>query len=346
MTDRDTVTKEPSMPTVPLELRRGVAEKATEVHKELPLPDIKEGMSVTYMDSYDYLRAVPALDEKLNECESSEHKEFVLCLRLGMPLNLGKSLIAATKASLQGGWLDGVAGTLSLGPAKSAKLFWQCLWFASRRQWPQQALRQLAGRSCFAATFRRPLMSVLQTIFHGIIQAESGPLDAVESPDSEHIVEEVLVFGALLPLCYTNLRASVADHITCSDASEWGGGFCWAKQLAPATEIPEVSKSCGSCGKQDVSVQCQWCGHEFCSAQCLRIHLQGSCVLRASGMSCWACHGGKLANDVAKHALSRGIPVLGPLEAEQAHIDPFFTDEGRGKMKEIMSHAGIVGELW
>ena len=30
----------------------------------------------------------------------------------------------------------------------------------------------------------------------------------------------------MLPLCYTDLRASVATKVTCSDASEFGGGIC------------------------------------------------------------------------------------------------------------------------
>ena len=47
---------------------------------------------------------------------------------------------------------------------------------------------------------------------------EEGPL----SPSGE-IVDEVLLFSLLFPLCYCNLRAPVRDVISCTDASEEGG---------------------------------------------------------------------------------------------------------------------------
>ena len=41
------------------------------------------------------------------------------------------------------------------------------------------------------------------------------------------------MFISLLPLCHINLRTPFSDMITCSDASEEGGGVCYSKDLSP-----------------------------------------------------------------------------------------------------------------
>eukprot|EP00971_Amphidinium_carterae_P193448 3838874-Amphidinium_carterae.1 len=87
---------------------RAHVEKATEVQKRVPLPDLSEGASLLYLDSFDFLKQVPELDEALKVEGSPEHRRFVaLCSELHLPLNAGKRLIQVTAASLQGGLLDG-----------------------------------------------------------------------------------------------------------------------------------------------------------------------------------------------------------------------------------------------
>eukprot|EP00971_Amphidinium_carterae_P264288 5242846-Amphidinium_carterae.1 len=53
------------------------AHSASELSKQLPVPNISDGISVVYLDSFDYLRVVPKLASHLEKEESWEHKQFV-----------------------------------------------------------------------------------------------------------------------------------------------------------------------------------------------------------------------------------------------------------------------------
>ena len=47
----------------------------------------------------------------------------------------------------------------------------------------------------------------------------------------KELVSEMLVLEALLPLAFFNLKASIDAVVTVSDASETGGGLCYASRL-------------------------------------------------------------------------------------------------------------------
>eukprot|EP00971_Amphidinium_carterae_P155083 3075364-Amphidinium_carterae.1 len=164
----------------------------TEVRRDCPLPAVEEGLSLIYLDSFDYLRALPKFAEGLVVEQSAEHRRFVEFCRLEkLPSNVAKELVCATAASLQGGLLDGVNGTLLLHPSKGCKLFWQSLWLMSKKTWDEAALRQWCGRACFAGSFRRPFFSILQVVFHTVVQAELGPLDPCSSLDGRTALDEM-----------------------------------------------------------------------------------------------------------------------------------------------------------
>ena len=118
------------------------APRETEVQKGRDLPDQSE-LSILYLDSYDRLRVVDeATATALAGEDTPEHARFVqVCADLGLPLSAGKSLMGATRASLQGGYLDSESGTFGLEPSKGCDLTWIGLSLLSQETWGIRQLR-------------------------------------------------------------------------------------------------------------------------------------------------------------------------------------------------------------
>lgn len=74
--------------------------------------------------------------------------------------------------------------------------------------------------------FRRCLFSVMQEIFTSIAHSK----DRVSATTSFY--DEMMVLESLLPLVMTHLKAGIDPVVTASDASEAGGGACYASRLS------------------------------------------------------------------------------------------------------------------
>ena len=81
------------------------------------------------------------------------------------------------------------------------------------------------GRLVRCFEFRRPLVTLLATVW-----PKGRRLWAKSS------VQEILWAVSALPLAGTDLRAGVSDMVTCSDASEVGGGLCASGSLTSEGE--------------------------------------------------------------------------------------------------------------
>ena len=327
-----------------LVFHHAAVDEASEVRRGQPLPSSDSGLSVVYLDSFDYIRALPRMFHDCHQ-ESAEHRRFIQqCQDMRLPLNVGKTLLAAASAPLQGSLLDGHDGLLMFHPDKGAKLFWQTLWMASLRTWTEASLRQWAGRACFAAAFRRPLLSVLQNAFHVISASEAGSVQVFQLEDAVVTREEMLIFAALVPLCFSNLRAPVAPAITCSDASEWGGGSASATSLKVKLDVEDLQPVCDQCNTKTKSITCSWCQRLLCSVACMESHLL-SCPYRDAGLDRWLVMGDAWGKSLTHYFLQMGVPVAGPL-LPTSDVDPFFTDLGRQQVKQWLVQPGIAGEIW
>ena len=105
-------------------------------------------------------------------------------------------------------------------------LFVKSFVLVATREWQEGSTRHWVGLSAHAAQFRRQLFPVLQEIFFTCIDLEKGPL----APAAE-VLDEVMAFACLIPMCYSNLRAPLRDVISCTDASEEGGAAGEASHL-------------------------------------------------------------------------------------------------------------------
>ena len=232
-------------------------EVATEISKVKEFP-VGPDFSLVYLDSFDFLRVrCRQVLRELEGRESPEHQRFVrVCEHLGLPLNLGKGIVGNCCAVLQGGEFDGRVGLLGHGRNRGRHLVRLSLGLASWTSCSEALLRHWAGLACFAATYRRPLYSILSGIF-----------PAIEGFGHEEelgtgLLEEILVFASLCPLAVSNLRAKVLDQISCSDASPSGGGAATADHLSllfrpsftPVAITAESGLPCpGRCGCTFVS---------------------------------------------------------------------------------------------
>eukprot|EP00971_Amphidinium_carterae_P334992 6470612-Amphidinium_carterae.1 len=170
----------------------------------------------------------------------------------------------------------------------------------SLSSWHPNCLRQWCGRACFAAVFRRPVLSVLQQIFHVVNQA----LVATVVPDDEDSAQlgaqEMAVFTALLPLMFTNLRSPLDGRISCSDASENGGGSATAVKFATVLDpVTADENKCANCNRyaSDFSAHrdrdgqnvlpCLWCSRTLCTWQCAVTHYSSSCSGAGMGLPVW-----------------------------------------------------------
>ena len=195
----------------------------SEVRKDKPFPSGPD-WSLVYLDSLDIVRTRP---QSWQYHESEHHARLIqVCKDFGLSLNAGKQLAAMLSAPIQGGQLLGGSGWLAHHLSKSYGLLALSCGLLGGAVWTEEWLRHWVGGACFASIFRRPMFVVWQEVFTDIQQLSTGP-----RPLSDASVDEVIVFSALLPMCFTNLRARLSRTISCSDGSPYGGGAAEATEF-------------------------------------------------------------------------------------------------------------------
>ena len=272
---------------------------ATELHKDRPLPSGPD-ITIVCMDGIDHVRKASAVLRCAGgPAESEGHRRFVeTCARLRLPLNAGKRLLRASHGVLLGGELDGLRGWLSHARSKAEALVAKAVVLLGTALWTDGALQHWIGSFCFGASFRRPLFAVLEEVFTfaAAIEHSAG------QPGPQHL-DEVMCAAILAPLMYTNLRAPLRLPISCSDASEAGGGAAEAVSFIAAldpgaeeaaealvaerveesafTEVEVRTLRCAACGVQApvlTGAACALgCRAWGCSLACLLRHMAG-CV--------------------------------------------------------------------
>ena len=141
------------------------------------------------------------------------------CDNLKLPLNAGKRLVRALGGPVLGGEIDGVRGLLSHNRGKGLELFARYVAFWERSTGPAKGSSRSWVTFSFACRFRRPLFSVLAETY---AEATAYP-PLLQFTPSDAAVLEILLSALLIPLAFTDLRASVLRTISTSDASERAG---------------------------------------------------------------------------------------------------------------------------
>ncbi|CAK0808859.1 unnamed protein product [Prorocentrum cordatum] len=348
-----------------LVFEESTVDAATELRRDAPVPE--DSVSVVCLDGFDFVRKAQTRLQHLQAPESEEHIAFVgTCARYGIPLNPAKSLVAKLNAGILGGLLRGDKGWLAVAPDKARALAFKGAVLATQSSWSAGALQHWAGQACFAAGFRRPLFAVLEQVFPTIQLAASGPIQA-----SAATMDEIIAFTLLLPLAYTNLRAQVKRAISCTDASEHGGGAAEATTFVRTQDPQRAARfeahfarlaedSSRATGKSAGCVVCgtslpenAWagnfarcpaaCGAVMCSVDCVLTHRRVSCDLAGERLfSFFEGHSGPDALLTWAVACS-GVEICLPLDPTRVPYSEVLRESGR---KHIHLEADDEATAW
>ena len=203
-------------------------EPLAEISRNATFPDLDEynGWSI-YLDDTTILEKVSsAVVAELEGKPAEEQRQLREAYAWwGIPTNTGKSLQRCKQAERLGALIDGKAGILKTRSKRTLDLVGLGSWIRSQARVAKKALQIYAGKAVHILQFRRCLFCIMDVIFREI--AQGGEMVEV-GPD---LSVEMVLLECLLPLAQFDLKAKVDPTVTCSDASEHGGGMCFASRL-------------------------------------------------------------------------------------------------------------------
>eukprot|EP00435_Cladocopium_sp_Y103_P023558 s3031_g5.t1 len=147
--------------------------------------------------------------------------------------------------------------------------------------WKGPQLRMWMGKAIYMASFNRPLLAVLDSMFPQFTQEQENYAPSVKE------IEEVICFMVLALQASSFLKFVMPAEISCSCATPTGGLSASAasfqdRSLDVAPPAP-AAESCGACGgplRPNAAIfPCpRACGMRGCSIRCAQSHFeQGSC---------------------------------------------------------------------
>eukprot|EP00435_Cladocopium_sp_Y103_P038922 s627_g10.t1 len=186
-----------------------------------------------YLDNYDLLERVEASEVVALE---GTQAAGVLSLRQqyekwGVPRNVKKSVERSSLSELQGATIDGVAGVAYPRETKLVKYFNLAIDLCHRTSATQRQWQVVCGGLVYFSMFRRPLLGSLNQVWQHILSFDRLGKRVLTTPVDCKL--EVLRFLGMLPLARLDFRLDMNSMVTCSDASQHGGGICASHSLTP-----------------------------------------------------------------------------------------------------------------
>ena len=323
---------------------------SSEVAKTKPMPK-DDDLTVIYLDSFDELRKLEeSCKQALEGKMSGRHQAFLdVCERRKLPLNEAKRLVASTQGTLQGGELDGEKGRYGLAREKMTDLLSLGSGLLSMEEWDEAAVRHFVGKATFGMCFRRPIFSVLESIFLEIQDRFENRDSARPRDDS---LDEVALVMCLVPLMFTNLKAQVDDEISVTDASPSGGGAatasCFRDEPLRVIQDHQECFVCRRALQDDYFYPCPAsCGAWFCSLSCALSHRE-----HADGCPRFEMKVPKFGERFSgkRAPLSHAVALQGEIEVQppfDLHFgDDIFTPEGKETLTQLMDDPALAGEHW
>lgn len=207
-----------------------------EHRKDRPLPHGSRTWRV-YLCNYDLLEKVEATEMVALEGTTSPG---VLALRhqyeaWEVPRNLKKAVARSSRCELQGATVDGRLGVAFPREAKLSKYFSMALALCLQSGATQKQWQVVCGGLVYFTMFRKPLLGTLNRIWQHIEEYNSLGCRYRHTPADCYI--EILRFLGCLPLARLDFRLGMHPLVTCSDASDSGGGVCVSRGTTPFGHI-------------------------------------------------------------------------------------------------------------
>ena len=156
----------------------------------------------------------------------------------GIPVSKDKALERVQKAEKLGAVLDGEKGLLRCSTKRSMESLSLAAALMRSEFPPKKSVQVYAGKEVHSLQFRRPMFSILADIWREI--AKERPVCRMGS----QVVGEILLLNCLQAMKFTDLKASLSEVVTASDACESGGGTVYSNRLSSRglTEVVAIEE--------------------------------------------------------------------------------------------------------
>ena len=197
-----------------------------EIHRQKPLPEtVTSGDSVFWNLYLDDLTVMESLEEAALQggtASKSVLQERMECRyrELGVPFSEEKASTREAVCEKLGALIHGQRGRLGVTDKRIYELFSLVLFLLGRDRLATKWVQVLLGKFVHVVQFRRPMFTLVAHSWKRVQSFSPGGGFSAEE------VDEWFRILFLLPLAYTDLRARGSGLVTCSDASETGGGIC------------------------------------------------------------------------------------------------------------------------
>ena len=216
-------------------------------------------------------------------------------------------------------------------PEKMAFTVASCLEILGRRLWQPRMIAGLTGRLVFAGAFRRPLISIMNDVFHHFGAGKRG------GPAKDTAYDEVLVALTLLPMAFVHLKAPISDKIYATDASPTGAGSCVAEIFKRPFGNPSATDlTCGQCRKdltEPIShgeeVDCPGrCGRRLCGIDCY-LKRKAECEHGERSIPCFSERFSGRSASLSAAMLIEGFKVMEPFDWQRDWSMDIFAESGK-----------------
>lgn len=163
----------------------------------------------------------------------------------------GKAVRDSYKATILGGEVDGRRGTVCAPRLRTLVLSKLTLKLVQLGWTTKHLLETIVGCWIFILLFRRPLLALLNDVFHeGSSLKNRNEIFKLSSGTKQ----ELMMLSIWGPFAFTSLRATPCSEIFCSDASLVGGGVCRAEfSKAGTLELCRIAEQRGYYTRVDSS---------------------------------------------------------------------------------------------
>lgn len=197
-----------------------------EIHRQKPLPESVTKCNSAFWNLYlDDLTVMEVLEEAAVKTESGKKSDLQERMEaryreLGVPFSGEEASTREEVCEKLGALINGRKGRLGVTDKRIFELFSLVLYLCGLEKVNTKWLQVLLGKFVHVVQFRRPLFTLVRHSWKRLQHFSPG------GGLSEQEVDEWFRILLLLPLAYTDLKAKSSGMVTCSDASETGGGIC------------------------------------------------------------------------------------------------------------------------